>query len=344
MASRRPVTIFDVARAAGVSKTTASDALNGSTRVAARTAARVQVAAEDLGYFANSAAQSLRHGGVGTVGLYARWSAGAAAEWYVSVFQGVLERANAIGTDVVVLSDLDGLRRSGVPRCEGVIVIDPDADDPVMRRLLNGTLPVVTGYEALERRAVRGWVRADHGTAFKSLAEHLEERGARSVGFIYCPERTPWAMELKDAYDAWSACTSIECRSAPAPVLWSPAQIDEALDGWLDGFNAVDAVICCPVGSATYVASRAQERGRSIGRDLLLASCVDGAAMENWTPSITAIDDHPKVFGSACFDLLLRCLDEPRAATTEMTVAARVVQRASTIGAGKLNVEAAGSL
>lgn len=50
------VTLLDVARAAGVSKSTASDALQGSGRVAEATWDRVRGIAEELGYRPNSAA------------------------------------------------------------------------------------------------------------------------------------------------------------------------------------------------------------------------------------------------------------------------------------------------
>lgn len=58
-----PATIHDVARAAGVSVSTVSKALNGRDGVAAATAARVAEAAARLGYRPNPAAPLLRRGG-----------------------------------------------------------------------------------------------------------------------------------------------------------------------------------------------------------------------------------------------------------------------------------------
>ena len=59
---RAPATIHDVARAAGVSVSTVSKALNGRDGVAAGTAARVAEAAARLGYRPNPAALLLRRG------------------------------------------------------------------------------------------------------------------------------------------------------------------------------------------------------------------------------------------------------------------------------------------
>src|SRR5687768_2350759 len=62
-ASRRRVTLEDVARAAGISKATASLALNGRECIAPDTRRLVREAAERLGYEANVLAQNWSRGG-----------------------------------------------------------------------------------------------------------------------------------------------------------------------------------------------------------------------------------------------------------------------------------------
>src|SRR5438477_12023668 len=59
--SQRP-TLWDVARAAGVSAKTVSRVLNGEAGVAADTTARVQAAIAELGFGRNEAARQLRTG------------------------------------------------------------------------------------------------------------------------------------------------------------------------------------------------------------------------------------------------------------------------------------------
>ena len=65
---RRP-TIIDVARAAGVSKSTVSLVLQNSASVRAETRAAVRAAMEALGYVYNRAAANLRSSGAGLIGL-----------------------------------------------------------------------------------------------------------------------------------------------------------------------------------------------------------------------------------------------------------------------------------
>ena len=65
----RPVTLEDVARMSGVSRATASRALNGHARVSADVRTRVRMIADQLGYRPNSAARSLASGRAGVLGL-----------------------------------------------------------------------------------------------------------------------------------------------------------------------------------------------------------------------------------------------------------------------------------
>lgn len=65
----RATTLNDVARLAGVSKATASKALNGRMDVSAATRQRVSEAAQQLSFSPNAVARSLSAGRTGTVGL-----------------------------------------------------------------------------------------------------------------------------------------------------------------------------------------------------------------------------------------------------------------------------------
>ena len=65
----RAVTLDEVARRSGVSRATASRALNGRERVNPEVRARVQMIADGLGYRPNVAARSLASGRVGVLGL-----------------------------------------------------------------------------------------------------------------------------------------------------------------------------------------------------------------------------------------------------------------------------------
>ena len=66
---RTPATIYDIARAAGVSPSTVSRALNKPGRISAATEKRIRDAAEELGYRLNPMARALHTGRTSTLGL-----------------------------------------------------------------------------------------------------------------------------------------------------------------------------------------------------------------------------------------------------------------------------------
>ncbi|MCE8472598.1 LacI family transcriptional regulator, partial [Rhodovulum sulfidophilum] len=66
--SRRPPTLEDVARAAGVSTATVSRSLNAPERVRAETRMAVEAAVRDLGYTPNFGGQALASNRTNTIG------------------------------------------------------------------------------------------------------------------------------------------------------------------------------------------------------------------------------------------------------------------------------------
>jgi DNA-binding LacI/PurR family transcriptional regulator len=137
-----PVTIRTVAERAGVSTTTASDAMRGSGRVSERTRARVLEVAESLRYVPNGSAQHLRRASTGAIGLHLP-AVLTRSNYYMSFVFGVVERAAADSYDVTLLTSGQPESRR-TPRVDGLVLGDPLAGDPVVERLMAAGVPTVT--------------------------------------------------------------------------------------------------------------------------------------------------------------------------------------------------------
>src|SRR5947208_15069285 len=85
---KNPATIRDVARLAGVSPGTVSKALNGRGALSLGTIARIQQAAEQLGYQPNALARGVLAGRTFTVGLITTDSFG---RFSIPVMQGAVD-------------------------------------------------------------------------------------------------------------------------------------------------------------------------------------------------------------------------------------------------------------
>src|SRR3954469_5083956 len=142
MPPRRTMTILDIARAAGVSRTTASAALGGAGRVSEATRERVRAVAAQLGYVANPTARHLQAGRTGAVGIYVPENL-FAFSFYMGFVFGAAEacRDEAFALTLIPASPEAG--KPAVGHMDGVIVVDPIAGDPVVRSLLESGVPVV---------------------------------------------------------------------------------------------------------------------------------------------------------------------------------------------------------
>jgi DNA-binding LacI/PurR family transcriptional regulator len=324
-----PVTIIDVAARAGVSKTTASDALSSSGRVSAATREKVWAAARELQYVPNSTARNLRRGRSGSIGLYMP-SAVTGMQYYMEFAFGAVEQAMAEHLDVTLLAPDSPAHRIG-RTLDGVIVVDPIRDSARVEELLRLDLPVVAA-ERYRGSAPEpaGTVTAEHGKALEALLDHLHAQGARHPALISPDTSSDWSAQLDRAFRAWCRRRDVARVHARAGFAAGADELREITRRLLHGDAAIDAVVCGPDGSALGVVAAARDLGIEVGQDLLVASCVDSPAMELASPAITSIDLRPRAFGRACAELMTRLLGDGDTAPRTIRFPVELRIRAST--------------
>ncbi|MFJ8686684.1 LacI family DNA-binding transcriptional regulator [Micromonospora wenchangensis] len=295
----RPVTLHDVARRAGVGKSTVSNVLSCSGRVSEATRERVRAAMEELGYVPNRAARQLRGGRTGVIGVYVP-GVPSTSEFYMRFVFGVLERAAARDRDVSILTASE--RRS--PRAlDGVIVADPHRDDAFVPVLMQGGVPVVCFERppAGMRADVVLW--ADHHRALTGLLDRMAGAGARRPALVVPPETGDWAAQLAAAHRDWCARHGVAPVVAHHPWVPSPAEVSRAVEQVLAA-PGVDALVCASVDTAPTAVQVLHRLGRRVGRDVLLASATESSALRLGQPPVTALDLSPLDAGRRCADLL----------------------------------------
>lgn len=146
-------TLLDVARRAGVSKGTASKALNDVPGVSAATRARVVAAAEELGWTPSYAARALSRSSTGVVGLalartpevvgadsfFMAMVAGIEAELAATEHGLLMQLVPDAGAEAELLG-----RWAAERRVDGVVLLDPRRDDPRLAVLEATGMPGVT--------------------------------------------------------------------------------------------------------------------------------------------------------------------------------------------------------
>ncbi|MFI7633070.1 LacI family DNA-binding transcriptional regulator [Nonomuraea sp. NPDC049400] len=323
-AAEEPVTILTVAREAGVSKTTASDALRGSGRVSERTREAVARVAERLGYVPNGSARHLRKASTGTIGLHVP-EVLTRSSYYMSFVFGVVEQAARHDYDVTLITS--GQRRSRPPRVDGLVLGDPLGGDPVVESLMATGLPTVSCERFPGSRQADGVVWSEHAAMLVRLLDHLRESGASRPALIVAGDESDWAASVHRGYLEWCAAHEVAPLVRRVSFDASGDEVRAAARALLDARQAggpLDALVCAPAGAAAEVAPLLRETG------VRLASCVDNAATRQSDPPITAIDLRPKEAGASCAELLFELLSGSAPMGTERVHPIELNIRAST--------------
>lgn len=324
MRTDRAATLQDIAERLGISRSTVSFAITGRGRVSEETRRRVHEVAREIGYQPNTLARSLRGARTGMIAL-ALPQATTTMSYYMEATFGVVEEADRAGLIVSMLtadaphSQLDRLH------ADGVILLDPVADDESARAILAGRLPVITGEPVPSGLPTpRGEVWSDHALAVTELMDHLAERGSRSPALLTPDVGMEWAQTVRRAFEEWCAANGTQPRVAMTPFPVAPEDIHRAVEELLTGEETADAVVTTTDGTVLSVVTSAERLGRRVGTDLLVAAAVDSDLLELTRPSITAIDLHPREFGRQCVRALVEVLDADSAGEPQRFVSDEV--------------------
>lgn len=126
-------TIGDVARAAGVSRSTASYALSGKRSISPTVRERVADAARTLGYTPNAGAKALATSQTMVIGMLAQFLEDEFAPAMLQYMVGVSNTARELGYDILLVTEADGrnaLQRITRSRMvDGVILLNVAEDD-----------------------------------------------------------------------------------------------------------------------------------------------------------------------------------------------------------------------
>lgn len=304
----------DVADAAGVSPTTVSHALNGKGRVDPDTVARVRAVAARLGYRPNPTARNLRQGRSGLLGLVNSVDPDMPVtltdlDHFARLVSAASATALARGYPLVLAppADIETLELAPI---DGVIILDPIANDPVLAQAERLTVPAVTiGRDPAADAQAGWWVDNDLSAATRLALDHLRGCGADRVALITSPPVHSWGVDMIRSYRAWAS----EHRGYERVVVAQGALTESA------GYNAAvevlssspapDALHCVIDRYALGAILAAQNLGVSVPHDLLITAGSDSEVTRTAHPSLSALELHPEEAGRLAAELLVARLE-----------------------------------
>lgn len=319
------VTIKDVARAAGVSASTACRALGSGELVRPETRERVLQAAAVLGYQPNRAARGLSTGRTGNIGLIVP---DLANPFFPSVIKGMQARAREVDYAVFV-ADTDedprveySLVRALSKQVDGIVICSPRMDEDQLRDAAAET-PLVL----LNRRVGRiPSVTVDNVDGMRQAVAHLVALGHRRIGYVEGP-RASWAnRERLRGLRSVTQATGIEL-----------VELGSFLPQFEGGVAAADQVLASGVTAvvayndlmALGLLSRFTARGIDVPGRISIIGCDDIVVSSMVHPPLTTVSLPKELTGRAGVDLLLQLIDN-RAGSSRRELPAHLLVRGST--------------
>ncbi|MEU6675056.1 LacI family DNA-binding transcriptional regulator [Streptomyces sp. NPDC046925] len=205
---RRPPTIHDVAREAGVSRGTVSRVLNGGHYVSPAAQEAVTAAIRKTGYVVNRHARSLITGRSDSVGFLLTEPQ---ERFFEDPNFNVLLRGctGALAAhDIPLLLMLAGtpderrriMRYITAGHVDGVLLVSSHSGDPVADELRDAGVPLVACGKPIGQASKVSYVAADDRDGARDMVRHLLSLGRRRIGTVTGPLDTPGGVERLAGY------------------------------------------------------------------------------------------------------------------------------------------------
>lgn len=325
-------TIKDVAKLAGVAVSTASYALNDSSKISPDTKRKVLDAAVQLNYQKNGLARDLKLNKTQTIGLILSDLSG---PFYSELIQGVQEVTLSNEYDLIACSSLGGHNSTAVKflkekRVDGVIVLAANIDDLIILESVREDFPIVVLDRELTAHSIIN-VSVDNVHGGYLATKHLLDAGHQDILFIGGPSNS---RDNQLRYQGFlNALTDREVNYTPK---WN-------LEGKFTregGYYAAkmimmqgklpSAIFCANDEMAIGAVRAFQESGLQVPFDISVVGFDDIEIAQYMNPPLTTVKQPKYEMGSLAAHLIFQALkgDIP---TREYVLPTELVVRNSTI-------------
>lgn len=330
MSSR--ATIEEVASAAGVSRSTVSRVVNGSTAVSPEALAAVQRAIEELSYVPNRAARSLASRQTHAIALIVPEDTTTffGDPFFAAIVAGITGALR--GTDyllnLLVASDDPGDKMTGFVRnggVDGALIVSHHTSDAFVDRIA-AAVPVVWGGRPMLRRDGDYVVDVDNVDGGRTATQHLIDLGRTRIATVTGP------LSMVSAVDRAQGFRDALADAGLAPFAQEHGDYTES-----SGADAVRRILATGRPDAIFVASDLMARGaltalRAAGirvpEDVAIVGYDDSLVATSTEPQLTTVRQPMHAQGEAMAGLLLSCLAGRETART-CTLPTELVVRAS---------------
>lgn len=326
---RKPVTSYEVAKAAGVSQSAVSRTFSQRGYVSQETRQRVHKAAKELGFKPNAIARSLitqRSRIIAVVMADLQYS------FYLSILHQLSKAIRAAGYQVLLISipssdEIDDYMPDVIAyRVDGIIIASALLSTKAARLCRDRDIPVVLINRQVTDRGFSS-VSADNLFAGRLAAETLAEAGCRRLAFVAGQRETSTSLDREAGFFARTAELG-----GKRPLRrdgfftydggYRAARDLMRLKGPPDGiFCASDIMAMGALDALRY------ELGLKVGEDVSVIGCIDAAEAAWKSFELTTIAVDSAAMSTRAVDLLIEQIERPGTAARRESLPVRLVRR-----------------
>jgi LacI family transcriptional regulator len=326
MGNRAACTLYDVARAAGVSTATVSRVVHGNERVRPATRQRVLDVIDELGYVPDAAAQSMAWQRKEVIGLVTIANRGPETDieredvaFIAEILRGVQMALSGAGWSVLI-SVLAAAERSDAyqqlrkisAKVDGLVIVEGIVSSEQLS-LLSERVPVVVAAGSLDEPNA-DVVDADNWSGTTTLVRHMLERhGKKRLFYIDGPPEAPDGRERRRAFEAavashpGAAVTGFfEGRFAASS---GQLAVRELLA--MPSQELPDAIICGNDQMAIGAMRELQAAGVRVPADVAVTGFDDIRFGALFSPPLTTVRQSLRLLGERACNCLLQRIADP---------------------------------
>ncbi|MWV58988.1 LacI family DNA-binding transcriptional regulator [Rathayibacter sp. VKM Ac-2754] len=344
--ARRKVTLESVAAHAGVSLKTASNAVNGTGRMAEETRTRVRASVDELGYTVNVAARNLTRGRTDAVSLAVPTLK---AVYLAELAEAVIETARDMDLAVYVTTYPDDggdgsrrlLQRFNAQLTDGLL-LSLSEHETLDRSALDVAYPLVClGTRSTFDLADR--VTTDDVADARAATAHLLERGSTSIAVLGA--HAPFDAGVIGSATEGNA--ELRLRGVIEELAAAGRTLDPRLIGvtgydWTigSGFRVArdlvqggvrfDGLVCFNDVLATGAVSALREGGLRLPEDVQVVGFDNIEESAFLTPPLTSMDSRIDWIARTALERLVARIDRVDTAPTTLFARSRVIARGTT--------------
>lgn len=321
------VTIKDIAKEAGVSHSTVSRALRGSSLISEETTKHIREAALKLGYLPSAAARSLKTNRSQALGVIV---SNIDDPYFSEILQGIEEVAQGNNYSLFMAASQRDPEREGAiiqsmrqHRVDGVIICSTTFSDEQSRHFSKFDIPiVVVNNQAAED--YRYSIYHDDVDGSRQLTRHLINQGHRKIAYLGNSRSGRTTLDRLAGF-------RLEMESNGLPVSANfiheipgsePENGNLAVDHFLGLPDRPTALVCFNDMMAIGILKSLQKRGIRVPEEISITG-FDNIVFSNYTnPPLTTFDQPKRFIGQKAAELILSLL----ASTSKTNVPEQKIQ------------------